>query len=179
MRFSAGATFVLGVLAAPLAARFGSKRVLIGGSVVTVAPFLLLAAGHDHAWQIYTASALVGAGLGLAFSAMSAIAVEAVPPTQTAAAGGMNANIRTLGGAIGSAVAASILSSGITATHPVDRGGVIVPRLLADRGRADFTIGTGRAIRVVALPCGMVLRRRRGPRPRRWRRRGGCRGPSW
>ncbi|MFF0299012.1 hypothetical protein ACFYST_31890 [Kitasatospora sp. NPDC004614] len=33
----------------------------------------------------------------------------------------MNANIRTIGGAIGSAVAAGILSSGITATHPFPR----------------------------------------------------------
>ncbi|MET8627867.1 MFS transporter [Kitasatospora sp. NPDC004669] len=110
--------FVLGVLAGPLAARFGSKRVLIAGSLVTIAPFVMLAAGHDRAWEIYTASALVGVGLGLAFSAMSAIVVEAVPPAQTGAASGMNANIRTIGGAIGSAVAASILSSGVTATHP-------------------------------------------------------------
>ncbi|MFD8598424.1 MFS transporter [Kitasatospora sp. NPDC059646] len=113
--------FVLGVLAAPLAARFGSKRVLIGGSVITVTPFVLLAVGHDRSWQIYTASALVGAGLGLAFSAMSALVVEAVPPSQTGAASGMNANIRTIGGAIGGAVAASILSTGITATHPFPR----------------------------------------------------------
>ncbi|MFF0432072.1 MFS transporter [Streptomyces sp. NPDC004327] len=113
--------FALGVLAAPLAARFGSRRVLIGGSVIATAPFVLLAISHDRPWQIYTASALVGAGLGLAFSAMSAIVVEAVPPSQTGVASGMNANIRTIGGAIGSAVAASILSSGITAAHPFPR----------------------------------------------------------
>ncbi|MFF0393532.1 hypothetical protein ACFYS8_33265 [Kitasatospora sp. NPDC004615] len=40
---------------------------------------------------------------------------------QTGAASGLNANIRTIGGAIGSAVAAGILSSGITATHPFPR----------------------------------------------------------
>lgn len=108
--------FVLGVLAGPLAARFGSKRVLITGSLITIAPFAMLVAGHDQAWQIYTASALIG--LGLAFSAMSAIVVEAVPPAQTGAASGMNANIRTIGGAIGSAMAASILSTGVTAAHP-------------------------------------------------------------
>ena len=31
----------------------------------------------------------------------------------------MNANIRTIGGAIGSSVAASILASGVTAAHPI------------------------------------------------------------
>ncbi|MEU9128862.1 MFS transporter [Kitasatospora sp. NPDC048540] len=113
-----GGMFVLGVLAGPLAARFGSKRVLIAGSLVTVAPFAVLATAHDRAWQIYTASALLGVGLGLAFSAMSAIVVEAVQPAQTGVASGMNANIRTIGGAIGSAVTASILSSGVTTAHP-------------------------------------------------------------
>jgi EmrB/QacA subfamily drug resistance transporter len=110
--------FALGVLAGPLAARFGSKRVLIAGGLVTIAPFAVLALGHDHSWQIYVASALVGVGLGLAYAAMSAIVVEAVPPSQTGAASGMNTNIRTIGGAIGSAIAAGILSSGVTATHP-------------------------------------------------------------
>ncbi|MFF2142313.1 MFS transporter [Kitasatospora sp. NPDC058190] len=113
-----GGMFVLGVIAGPLATRFGSKRVLIAGSLVTVAPFAVLATAHDRSWEIYTASALLGVGLGLAFSAMSAIVVEAVPPSQTGVASGMNANVRTIGGAIGSAVTASILSSGVTVSHP-------------------------------------------------------------
>ncbi|WP_457031053.1 MFS transporter [Kitasatospora sp. P5_F3] len=112
------AMFVFGVLAGPLAARFGSKRVLVGGGLVTIAPMVLLALAHDHSWQIYLASALLGVGLGSCSSAMSAIIVEAVPPAQTGAASGTNANIRTVGGAIGSAVAASILASGVTAAHP-------------------------------------------------------------
>ncbi|MER6299531.1 MFS transporter [Kitasatospora sp. NPDC001539] len=113
-----GGMFALGVLAGRLASRYGSKRVLVAGSLISIVPFAMLALRHDHAWQIYTASALIGIGLGLAFSAMSAIVVEAVLPAQTGAASGMNANIRTIGGAIGSAVAASILSSGVTAAHP-------------------------------------------------------------
>lgn len=42
-------------------------------------------------------SALMGIGFGLAFSAMSALIVAAVPPSQTGVASGMNANIRTIG----------------------------------------------------------------------------------
>ncbi|MGW4160971.1 hypothetical protein [Streptomyces sp. NPDC004788] len=87
-------------------------------SLLQSPPFAMLVAGHDHAWQIYTASALIGVGLGLAFSAMSALVVEAIPAAQARAAGGMNANIRIIGGAIGSAMAASIPSSGVTAAHP-------------------------------------------------------------
>ena len=110
--------FILGVATGPLAARFGSKRVLVAGGLVTVLPFLLLALQHDEAWELYTASAVMGVGMGLAFSSMSSIVVEAVSPEQTGVASGMNANIRTIGGAIGSGIAASILASGVTAAHP-------------------------------------------------------------
>jgi hypothetical protein len=53
----------------------------------------------------------MGVGFGLAFSAMSALVVAAVPAEQTGVASGMNANIRTIGGSIGSAVMASIVTS--------------------------------------------------------------------
>jgi len=66
--------------------------------------YLLLALAHHQAWQIYVASTLLGIGLGLAFSAMSNLIVQAVPMAQTGVASGMNANIRTIGGAIGAAV---------------------------------------------------------------------------
>jgi MFS family permease len=71
----------------------------------------MLAFAHQHEWQIYVSSALMGIGFGLAFSAMSALIVVAVPPSQTGVASGMNANIRTIGGSIGAAVMASIVTS--------------------------------------------------------------------
>ena len=110
--------FFFGVLTGPLAARFGSKLVLVAGGVITVIPFAMLAIADDRSWEIYLASSLMGIGMGLAFSSMSSIVVEAVPPAQTGVASGMNANIRTIGGAIGSGIAASILASGVTAAHP-------------------------------------------------------------
>ena len=72
---------------------------------------LILAFAHHHAWEIYSSSAVMGIGFGLAFSAMSALVVAAVPASQTGVASGMNANIRTIGGSIGSAVMASIVTS--------------------------------------------------------------------
>ena len=53
----------------------------------------------------------MGVGFGLAFAAMSALIVAAVPPEQTGVASGMNANIRTIGGSIGAAVMASIVTA--------------------------------------------------------------------
>ena len=110
--------FVFGILTGPLSARFGTKAVLVTGAFITIVPFVMFAVGHDHSWQIYTASGLMGVGMGLAFSSMSTIVVEAVPMAQTGVASGMNANIRTIGGAIGSGVGASILASGVTVGHP-------------------------------------------------------------
>jgi MFS family permease len=72
---------------------------------------VVLAFAHDATWEIYIASACLGVGLGLAFSAMSNLIVLAVPPAQTGVASGMNANIRTIGGAVGAGVMSSIVTS--------------------------------------------------------------------
>ncbi|MBR7835676.1 MFS transporter [Actinospica durhamensis] len=111
--------FAGGVLAGRLSGRFGSKPVLFVGSALSVPPFVLLAIAHDRSWQIEVAVALIGLGVGLAFSSMSALVVEAVSPDQTGVASGMNANIRTIGGAIGAGVGASLLASGVSPAHPL------------------------------------------------------------
>jgi EmrB/QacA subfamily drug resistance transporter len=104
-----GVMFFCGLWSGPLAARWGSKRVLVLGSGMSVIPFALLAFAHDQKWEIYLASGLLGAGLGFAFAAMSNIIVESVPATQTGVASGMNANIRTIGGSIGAAVTSMVI----------------------------------------------------------------------
>ncbi|PSR70049.1 hypothetical protein C8258_03120 [Nocardia sp. MDA0666] len=118
------AMFVIGLSIGPLAARIGPKAIVLIGSVITVPAFVMLAVGHDHGWEIYLAGALLGIGIGLAFSSMPAIIVAAVPPAQTGAATGMNANVRTVGGAIGSAISAVLLTSGAATAHglPADSG---------------------------------------------------------
>lgn len=103
--------FVFGMLSGRIAARFGSKAAVIVGSGFSLLCYLMLAFAHSQSWQIYVASTLLGIGLGLAFSAMSNLIVQAVPPAQTGVASGMNANIRTIGGAIGAAVMSSIVTS--------------------------------------------------------------------
>ena len=100
----------------------------------------ILAFAHQQQWEIYLASALMGVGFGLAFSAMSALIVAAVPPSQTGVASGMNANIRTIGGSIGAAVMASIVTSqlapsglpkesGYTTGFAVMAGGLVLAAL--------------------------------------------------
>jgi len=115
--------FIGGLLSGRIAAAVGSKTAVIAGSVASTGAYLLLAFAHHEAWQIYLASTLLGIGLGLAFSAMSNLIVQAVPMAQTGVASGMNANIRTIGGAIGAAVMSSIVASQILADgYPAQSG---------------------------------------------------------
>jgi EmrB/QacA subfamily drug resistance transporter len=107
--------FIFGSLSGRLSSRYGPKLVLVAGLVISIVPFFLLAFAHDEKWEILLAMVLEGIGFGLAFAAMSNLIVAAVPPEQTGVASGMNANIRTIGGALGSAVMSSIVVSGVHA----------------------------------------------------------------
>lgn len=69
------------------------------------------------------ASSLLGIGLELAFSAMSNLIVRAVPTHQTGVASGINANIRTIGGAVGAGVMSSIVTSKLLSTGLPDQSG--------------------------------------------------------
>ena len=113
---SAVTMFAVGIFAGRLARKLGGKTLVIAGCLIGCGAMSILAFAHQYEWQIYLSNALMGIGFGLAFSAMSALIVAAVPPSQTGVASGMNANIRTIGGSIGSAVMASIVTSQLNAT---------------------------------------------------------------
>jgi len=105
--------FIFGSLSGPLSARIGARMVLFAGSVVSAVGFLMWALTHSEIWQVSVAMSLLGAGIGLGFSAMTSIIVDAVPSSQTGVASGMNANIRTIGGAVGAAVVASVVTANV------------------------------------------------------------------
>jgi EmrB/QacA subfamily drug resistance transporter len=100
----------------------GSKVPLVLGTCVTVVSFVILAAGGSPE-SIYIAAGLLGVGIGFAFAALANLIVEAVRPDQTGIASGMNTLVRTIGGAIGAEVAASILAANVLASgYPEKRG---------------------------------------------------------
>ena len=105
------ASFVLGLVSGRLAQRIGSKKVLIVGTFVSAIGYLTFVLAHGSQGEIVLGSTIMGAGFGLAFAAMSNLIVAAVLPSQTGVASGMNANIRTIGGAIGAAVMASVVTA--------------------------------------------------------------------
>jgi MFS family permease len=132
--------FAVGMFAGRLARMLGGKVLVIAGCLIGCVAMSILAFAHGHEWEIYLSNAIMGIGFGLAFSAMSALVVAAVPPSQTGVASGMNANIRTIGGSIGSAVMASIVTSqlepsglpkesGYTTGFAVMAGGLVLAAL--------------------------------------------------
>jgi predicted MFS family arabinose efflux permease len=115
--------FVTGMFAGALTRRFGGKVLVVAGCLVGCVAMAMFAFTHAHEWEIYLASGILGIGFGLAFSAMSANVVAAVPAGQTGVATGMNANIRTIGGSIGAAVMASIVTAKLEPSGlPVESG---------------------------------------------------------
>jgi EmrB/QacA subfamily drug resistance transporter len=105
---------LLGTMAGRVARRYGSKRALIVGTAVTALAFAWLAVFHAHPFDMLISAALLGIGIGLAFSALGNLVVQAVPPHQTGVATGMNTVMRTLGGALGGQIVATLLANNVS-----------------------------------------------------------------
>ena len=116
---SAIGSMVAAPLGAVLIARRGPRLPLVLGGVLGAVAMVYLATRHSHEADIYTASAIFGLGIGLAFSAMPAYINGAVPVEQSGIANGMNAVLRTVGGAIGTAVMAAVLTGDTIPRLPV------------------------------------------------------------
>ncbi|WP_405145570.1 MFS transporter [Sphaerisporangium sp. NBC_01403] len=100
-----------GPLAGRLGARAGFRLTLALACVVGAAGFALFALAHDVAGAIYAGAAVLGVGIGFAFSSLANLVVAAVEPRQTGEATGINTIMRTVGGAIGAQIAATVVAS--------------------------------------------------------------------
>lgn len=144
---SLGANRVAGVFAA----RFGMGPVLPIGSLVVAADMVFLALWRDHLWQLVAGSVLLGVGVGTTFAAMPALIVKAVPPHETGSATSLNAVLRSVGGAFGSAAVAALL----TAYTPASGGPA------EDRGyTVAFLVGAGACILGAFAAIGIPVTRR-------------------
>jgi EmrB/QacA subfamily drug resistance transporter len=101
---------LVGPFAGRVARRFGSRSAVIAGSGITALAFVWLTAMHAHPYDMLISTALMGVGIGLAFAALGNLIVQAVPPHQTGVASGMNTVMRTLGGAIGGQIIATLIT---------------------------------------------------------------------
>jgi EmrB/QacA subfamily drug resistance transporter len=113
---------LLGTAAGRVARRYGSKLALVVGASVTAVAFAFAAVAHAHPYEMLITSFLLGIGVGLAFSALGNLIVQAVPPTQTGVASGMNTVMRTLGGALGGQLSATFIAGNFAHGFPTVTG---------------------------------------------------------
>lgn len=119
------AMLVLSPVSARMTNRWGPKRTLAIGSVVIAAGFLIRICLTSALWQVVVGTTLAGAGTGIAYSAMPALILRATPPSESAAANGLNALFRSTGSALSSAVGGTILATYATVFGP----GLVLPSL--------------------------------------------------
>ncbi len=113
---------LLGSAAGRIARRYGSKLALVAGTAVTALAFAWLYIAHRHPYDFIIASFLLGIGIGLAFSALGNLIVQAVPSNQTGVASGMNTVMRTLGGALGGQLSATFIADNVAHGYPTVTG---------------------------------------------------------
>ena len=129
----------------------GPRTSLAVGVVVVGLGYVVMLAMRGEAWELALGTAVIGAGVGIAYAAMPALIMGAVPLTETAAANGLNSLMRSVGTSLSSAVIGVVL-----AHETVSLGSVSVP---SDDGFAiTLWISLGACVLALAL-TGLIPRR--------------------
>jgi EmrB/QacA subfamily drug resistance transporter len=138
---------LMGSFAGRVERRFSSRHALVAGSAISAVACGWLGIA-SHPADMLICSALLGIGIGLAYAALGNLIVQAVPRDQTGVASGMNTVVRTLGGAVGGQIAATLV---------VDHTSGLLPRLT---GFTD-TFALSALLLVVCVLAGLLVPQRR------------------
>jgi MFS family permease len=122
----------------------GPKFTLVSGALVIAAGYGLSMALMGSTWGLLIVTVVISGGVGLAYGAMPALIMSAVPMSETAAANGFNALMRSLGTSIGAAVIGAVLSQ-----MTVTMGGFTFAS--EDGFRVGLLIGGGVALLAAAV----------------------------
>ncbi len=147
---SALAMLVFGPIAGWLGSRFGSRLPLVLGALCAAVAFATLTFAHGELLTIALGNTVLGVGISLALAAMANLVVEAVEPTETGVATGINTIMRNIGGAVGGQITASLL-----AAHAVGGGAP------AETGYTVAFAISGVAALVAVAVCFLIPTRRR------------------
>ncbi|TWH44402.1 putative MFS family arabinose efflux permease [Rhodococcus rhodochrous J38] len=116
------------VLVAPvyarLSARYSPKVTLISGMVIIAVGYIGGLGLMSAAWQSLVITIVLGVGIGLAYSSLPALIVDAAPAAQTASANGLNTLMRSLGSSVAGALVGMVLANTAQSIN-----GVTVPTL--------------------------------------------------
>ncbi len=130
---------LLSPISAKLSRAKGPKVSLFVGAVIITGGYLAALALMGHAWGVLVFSCLISGGIAFAYAAMPALIMGAVPASETAAANGLNALMRSIGTSTSSAVIGVVL-----AHLTIDFHGRTLP---SESGfRTAFVIGAGAAV---------------------------------
>ncbi|MGI5397394.1 MFS transporter [Streptomyces sp. CA-251251] len=145
---------LVALLLTPLAARtitrHGPRKTMILAALLIGAGYVYVLLRRDSVGDIIVASAVIGAGAGVSAAATAKLITDAVPVTETASANGVNALMRSMGSATGSALLAVILAHAALHVGPAS--------LPSESGlRTAFLVGAGAA--VVSLMCAVLVPR--------------------
>lgn len=141
-----------GFLSGPLARVLPFRSQVTISSAVIAASTIAIAFLHSAAWQLLAEAAAFGLGLGFVYAAITSVVVQAVQPTETGVASGMNANLRTIGSSIG-----------VTLMTVIVTGSAGADGIPAESGYTSgfLTVGLiGAGAAVVSLLSGLAMRRR-------------------
>jgi predicted MFS family arabinose efflux permease len=108
---------VAGVVVAPFAGRvvtrLGALPTLLAGAVSGIAGFLLLAFLRDEPWLVVVAGLLTQLAVTVAYAALPALVVQAVQEDETGVANAVNSIARSVGQALGSTLAVSLIAASL------------------------------------------------------------------
>ena len=133
--------------------RRGVRVVLPAGAFAVAITLFVGSATHDHLFELFAITALLGVGIGTTFAAMPALIVAHVPQSRIGSAMSTNQVLRTVGGALGSAVSASILAAKVPtgAIYPASNAYTLAfitgGALCVVAGAAAFALVPGRDVR--------------------------------
>lgn len=149
-------SILVGPVAGLLVTRIGARVVLLSASVVGVLGMALLAFLHDNTGEMIIGLIIANVAIAAAYSAMPALLVANVEPHETGIANSINSIMRTVGGAVGSALIITVLAAEV-ATHFVHGMPVSLPT--ENAYRVAFLLGAG-AFALAALLAAVAIPRR-------------------
>jgi MFS family permease len=143
---------LLSPVSARLSAARGPKVTLALGSAVIAVGYLCAVVLMNSVWEIMLAAVIVAGGVGLAYAAMPALIMGAVPITETAAANGLNSLMRSIGTSSSAAVMSVVL-----AHMTIQLGPHVLPS--RDGFHTTFLIATAAAVLAIVLTVLIPMRK--------------------
>jgi MFS family permease len=115
-----GGLLVSSLAAGQLVKRYAQKTLIVTGFVVTIGGIALLLAfvkGSPSAWAFVPGLLVIGLGLGTMLTPSVNVVQSAFPENQQGEISGLSRSISNLGSSLGTAIAGTILVSGLTSPN--------------------------------------------------------------